>query len=433
MKNFKVYFFLIGSLIAFSISSCVRSIEKVHSADLRKLDPKLQGVRKCFDNDAVNDVYTWENKRKPELIQYYENYIFGKRPEFFPKREYTLLAHDTLVVDGVSMIHKEVEVVFKLNGKKRKCFIAEFLPFNIENPIVFVGLNFFGNASINTIPTLTQTKHYVINNANVHTDNHRVTEESRGTKAYRWPLALIIGSGCGLATAHYGDFDADVYNGFFDGVYGLAHSYLHVRKRDEWGSISAWAWGLSEIQTLLEQGLDTKNSKTVAIGHSRLGKAALWAGVTDERFDMVVSNNSGCAGAAQFKTMRGEDIQKITGRFPYWFSKNFRSFNGHDSLLLVDQEMLLSLIAPRPIYVGSASVDEWSDPEGEYLSFYKAQAVYSLYDPKLDIPFGFPSPNGSIQNGNMAYHLRAGEHEILAWDWQKYIEFAKKVLSSPSN
>jgi hypothetical protein len=88
MKNYKIYFFLVGSVITFSISSCVRSIEKVHSADLRKLDPKLQGVRKCFDNDAVNDVYTWENKRKPELIQYYENYIFGKRPVFSPKRVY---------------------------------------------------------------------------------------------------------------------------------------------------------------------------------------------------------------------------------------------------------------------------------------------------------------------------------------------------------
>ena len=429
MKKYSLILFLVGSIIAFSFNSCVRSLEKVHSADLRKLDPKLQGVRKCFDNDPVNDIYTWENKRKPELIDYYENYIFGKRPNFSPERNYSLLAHDTLEVDGVRMIHKEIEVVFKLNGKKRKCFIAEFLPLNVENPIVFVGLNFFGNASIHSSLTLTQTKNYVINNPSVHTNKHRVTEDSRGTKAYRWPLALIVGSGCGLATAHYGDFDADVYNGFFDGAHGLAQSYLHVRKRNEWGSISAWAWGLSEIQTYLEQGEGTKNSKTVAIGHSRLGKAALWAGATDERIDMVVSNNSGCVGAAQFKTMRGEDIQKITKRFPYWFSKNLRSFKGHDSLLLVDQEMLLSLIAPRPIYVGSASVDAWSDPEGEYLSFYKAQAIYSLYDSKCDIPFGYPSPNEVVQKGNMAYHLRAGEHEILAWDWERYIAFAKIRLN----
>ena len=428
MKNYNVLFFIIGSLFAFSISSCVRSIEKVHSADLRKLDPKLQGVRKCFDNDAVNDVYTWENKRKPELIDYYENYIFGNRPEFFPERNYSLLAHDTLEVDGVRMIHKEIEVVFKLNGKKRKCFIAEFLPLNVENPIVFVGLNFFGNASIHPSLSLNQTKNYVINNPALQTKRHRVTEASRGKKAYRWPLALIIGSGCGLATAHYGDFDADVYNGFFDGAHGLAQSYLHVRKRNEWGSISAWAWGLSEIQTYLEQGEGTKNSKTVAIGHSRLGKAALWAGATDERIDMVVSNNSGCVGAAQFKTMRGEDIQKITKRFPYWFAKNLRSFSGDDSLLLVDQEMLLSLIAPRPLYVGSASVDEWSDPEGEFLSFYKAQAIYSLYDSTLEIPYKYPAPKEAIEYGSMAYHLRAGEHEILRWDWERYILFALDQL-----
>jgi hypothetical protein len=143
---------------------------------------------------------------------------------------------------------------------------------------------------------------------------------------------------------------------------------------------------------------------------------------------MVVSNNSGCAGAAQFRTMRGEDIEKITNRFPYWFARNFQSFRGSDSLLLVDQEMLLSLIAPRPLYVASASKDSWADPEGEFISFYKAQAVYSMYDTLLNIPYKFLSPNETIQSGNLAYHLRAGDHDIFAWDWERYIAFAKNRL-----
>ena len=182
------------------------------------------------------------------------------------------------------------------------------------------------------------------------------------------------------------------------------------------------------MQSYLELQPETKNSKTAVIGHSRLGKAALWAGVLDERFDLVISNNSGCAGASQFRTMRGEDIEKITNRFPYWFARNFQSFRGNDSLLLVDQEMLLSLVAPRSLYVASASKDSWADAEGEYLSFYKSQAIYSLYDPALDIPYKYPSPNESIEFGNMGYHLRAGEHEILRWDWERYILFALDQL-----
>ena len=433
MKRDSLILLLVGSLIVFSLESCVRSVEKVHSVELRKLDPALQGVRKSFSNRQINDVSTWENVRRPELIDYYENYVFGKRPSLKPTVVYSVLSVDTISIGGVAMEHTEIEADFKYRGRRMKSHYAKFLPLNIKNPIVFVGLNFFGNSTLDTLSTLTQSNHFVMKNAVVKTKGHRVTEESRGTKAYRWPLDLIVGSECGLITAHYADFDPDVYNGFLDGVHGLAEGRVHVRKRNEWGSVSAWAWGLSELQSYLELQPETKKSKTAVIGHSRLGKAALWAGIIDERFDMVVSNNSGCAGAAQFRTMRGEDIEKITNRFPYWFARNFQSFRGNDSLLLVDQEMLLSLVAPRPLYVASASKDSWADPEGEYLSFYKSQAIYSLYDSTLEIPYKYPSANESIQYGNMAYHLRSGEHEILRWDWEKYVYFAKKVLYLPSN
>lgn len=428
MKRYALILFLVGSAVAISFNSCVRSIEKVHTTELRDLDPALQGVRKSFSNRQINDVSSWEQVRKPELINYYESYVYGKRPEFKPSVAYSILSVDTFFVKGVRMEHTEIQADFKYRGRKMKSYYAKFLPLNIKDPIVFVGLNFFGNSTLDTLSTLTQSKHYVMNNAGVKTKRHHVTEDSRGTKAYRWPLDVIVGNGCGLITAHCADFDPDVYNGFLDGVQGLAEGRVHIRKRDEWGSISAWAWGLSQMQSYLELQPETKKSNTVLIGHSRLGKAALWAGVTDERFDMVVSNNSGCAGAAQFKTMRGEDIEKITNRFPYWFARNFQSFRGNDSLLLVDQEMLLSLVAPRALYVASASKDSWADAEGEYLSFYKSQAIYSLYDSTLEIPYKYPSANESIQFGNMAYHLREGEHEILAWDWERYISFAKNRL-----
>ena len=424
MKDSRVVIVLLMALAVSSFESCVRSIEKVHSSELRKEDPTLQGVTKCFDDRGVYNTYLWENLRRLEIKDYYENYVFGKRPEFNPTVAYSILSVDTISIGGVRIEHTEIRADFKYRGRKMKSYFAKFLPLNVQDPIVFVGLNFFGNSTLDTLSTLTQSKHYVMKNTVVKTKGHRVTEDSRGTKAYRWPLDLIVGSGCGLITAHYADFDPDVNNGFLDGVHGLAEGRVHTRKRNEWGSISAWAWGLSELQSYLELQPETKNSKTAVIGHSRLGKAALWAGITDERFDMVVSNNSGCAGAAQFRTMRGEDIEKITNRFPYWFARNFQSFRGNDSLLLVDQEMLLALVAPRPLYVASASKDAWADPEGEFISFYKAQAVYSLYDTLIEIPYKYPAPTEQVKSGNMAYHLRAGEHEVLRWDWEHYIAFA---------
>jgi hypothetical protein len=428
MKKKSILLFIVGSLIAFSFDSCVRSIEKVHSTELRQVDPSSQDVLKCFDGSEVNDVKTWESKRKLELIHYYENYVFGKRADFKPTVAYTILSADTVTIGGVAMQHTEIRADFKYRGRRMKSYFAKFLPLNVKNPIVFVGLSFFGNSTIDTLSTLTQSKHFVMNNAGVKTKRHNVTEASKGTKAYRWPLDVIVGNGCGLITAHYADFDLDLNNGFFNGVHGLAQGRFHLRKRNEWGSIAAWAWGLSELQTYLELQPETKNSKTAVIGHSRLGKASLWAGIVDERFDMVVSNNSGCAGAAQFRTMRGEDIERITKRFPYWFSRNFQSFSGKDSLLLVDQEMLLSLVAPRALYVGSASSDSWADSEGEYLSFYKAQKVYSIYEKTVSFSQKYPAPNEAVEFGNMAYHLRAGEHEILRWDWERYILFALDQL-----
>jgi hypothetical protein len=419
--------------LAIFLQGCVPSFEKVHELPLRNLDPKSIDLLIGFQGKRVENSDDWEKWRRPELLNYYENYVFGVRPEINPKRSYTVLSTDTFVVKGVPILHKEIKVKFTYRGRHLTSYFAQFLPLNVKNPIVFVGLNFFGNSTLDTLPSLTATKHYVMRNEGVKTRRHRVTENSRGTKAYRWPLEIIVGNGCGLITAHYGDFDPDVNTGFFNGLHQLADGRFNIRKSNAWGSISAWSWGLSELQTFIQDQEQTQVSKTAVIGHSRLGKAALWAGALDSRFDLVISNNSGCAGAAQFRTMVGEDIEKITGRFPYWFARNFQSFTGKDTLLLVDQEMLLSLIAPRPLYVASANLDTWADPKGEYTSLYKAQYAYQLYYPEVRFEFNMLKKREQMQVGPLAYHLREGDHEILAWDWERYVEFAKKSLSSPSN
>jgi hypothetical protein len=141
----------------------------------------------------------------------------------------------------------------------------------------------------------------------------------------------------------------------------------------------------------------------------------------------VISNNSGCGGAALSKRQFGETIGRINESFPHWFCDNFTEYNENEEALAVDQHQLLALIAPRSLYVASAKEDEWADPRGEFLSAHYASPVYALYG-KEGIPSKeMPEINSPIQN-TVAYHIRSGKHDVTDYDWEQYIEWAEKFI-----
>ena len=189
------------------------------------------------------------------------------------------------------------------------------------------------------------------------------------------------------------------------------------------GAIAVWGWGLSRIMDYLEKDSRIDSRKVIVTGHSRLGKAALWAAANDLRFAMVISNNAGEGGAALSSRNFGETIKDLNTSFPHWFIQQYKSYNDNFKSIPFDQHMLLSLIAPRPLYVASASEDLWADPKGEFLSAKYTSEVYNLYGKKGIQENEMPAPEKPVGE-TVRYHVRTGKHDILLYDWLQYIRFA---------
>ena len=370
---------------------------------------------------AVTTVKEWERKQRPYILKLFTDNVYGKIPGKPEGMHVKVTETDSAALNGKA-IRKQVTIYFAAGEDAPSMDLLLYLP-KINKPVaVFAGLNFNGNHTIAADKAIKPARH--LKKKDQQTTDSEAIESSRGSSASRWPLEEIINKGYGVATAHYYDLEPDDKDGWKQGIRTTMKDALLIAT-DAWSAIGAWSWGLSRIQDYLETDAAVDAKRTILIGHSRLGKTALWAGANDQRFAMVISNNSGEGGAALSRRIFGETIRNLNTSFPHWFIARYKSYNDHPEMLPVDQHTLLSLIAPRPLYVASAEEDKWADPKGEFLSAKNAEPVYRLYKLKGVTVNEMPAVNYPVGE-TIRYHIRTGKHDVTLYDWQRYLEFAER-------
>jgi hypothetical protein len=373
------------------------------------------------DGTAVADARAWTGRRRPELLRLFESQVYGRTPAGGPRPRASVRATHPRALGGQAT-RTHVELAFGEGAAARTLDLLVYLPNRAAAPApLFLALNFQGNHAVEPDPAIPLARSWMASSyAGV--SGNRATDAARGQESRRFPLEQIVRRGYGFATLYYGDLFPDHPQGAAESVLTL---FPTARGDDAWGAIGAWAWGLSRALDYLETvpGVDAR--RVAVLGHSRLGKAALWAGAQDPRFAMVLSNESGCGGAALSKRIFGETVEAITTRFPHWFAPAFARFAGREADLPVDQHQLIALLAPRPAYVASAQEDRWADPRGEFLGALHADPVYRLLGtdglPTREMP-----PVDTPVMGTLGYHVRAGGHDLGVYDWERYLDFADR-------
>jgi len=381
------------------------------------------------DGRRVIDTDSWIAVRRGEILRDFRDLMYGHNPEL----PITLRAEVVAVrKDAINGLATRILITLRFfdDPSAPRINLMLYVPNKATKPVpVFLGLSFYGNASVEDDPSIPLPDGWMRRHSTSAVVDHRATELLRGIYAHRWPLALALEHGYGVATFYYGDVEPDHIEGWRDGIRGYALKLAGRTKPvpNEWGALGAWAWGLSRSLDYLETNSAVDASRVVVFGHSRLGKTALWAGAQDKRFALVISNNSGEGGASLARRNFGENIAYSIAHASWRYCDRFRDFIDREKDLPFDQHMLLALIAPRPIYISSATEDLLADPKGEFLSTVHAEAVYRLFGLRGVNITQWPEPDLPVGQ-TIGYHLRSGKHAITAYDWEQFIGFADRHL-----
>lgn len=394
------------------------NVNEVNANIYKRLD-----ILKTPSGKSIETPLQWIEVRR-KVKDFYTDFVYGKplpRPQ---KLTFELL--ESGKADDLKAIRKQYKIVSTHNGKSFSFNVVVYIPENATKVPVIVSPNFSGNHAIWLDKEIILPKHHINNNVRVGIKDNKAHDYQRGKNAWRHPLDKILSRGYGFATFCYNEVFPDIPTGASDSVYQI---YPPFKKST---SIPAWAWGNSRVLDLLETMPEIDCQKVSVVGHSRLGKTAIYSGVFDSRFAIVYSNNSGCLGAATNRRDFGETAHYMAQRkgFYHWFVDDLKKLtrDNIEALMPFDQSHLLACIAPRGLYVASATNDLWADPVGEFQSFKDAGKIYALYGAK-NLPL--ESDKLYIEKpfvGDIGHHLRSGKHDIVEYDWLCFLDYADKIF-----
>ena len=342
-----------------------------------------------LNGDKVNDVDTWKQKRRPEILKLFETNVYGRtmigRPDGMT---WKVTAENRSDMNGIA-ITKTVTIYF--TGKE-------------DGPKMDVNIVLPASAAKKPVPLIAIVE-------------------------WAPQKQLLLDRGYGLATFNAAQIEPDIKTGSYEKSVRkfFAKPDQNQPGPDEWGAIGAWAWGLSRAMDYIVTDKDIDANKVCVAGFSRFGKVAMWAGAQDERFAIVFSGESGCGGAVIVRRGFGETVKIINNKFPYWFCGNFKSYGDRVNDLPVDWHMLVAVMAPRPVYIATAEQDLWGDPRGSFLSAKYAEPVYKLFGEKGLGVEDMPPVETPVGN-TIGYHIRKGTHNLTDYDWQQFLNFADRHL-----
>jgi len=337
-------------------------------------------------------------------LELFTTQVYGRIPETAFQKSMKVVSVDRNAMNGAATL-KLVDITISANEKSLTIHMGLFIPNKVAKPVPAFLLVCNRPAAENI-------------------------DFTRIKKSEFWPAEEIIARGYAVAAFYNGDVDPDQHDNFKNGIHGLLDT---KRTPESWGTLAAWAWGASRCMDYFETDKDILAEKVAVAGHSRGGKTALWAGALDERFSLIISNEAGCGGSSLARRQYGETVDRINKSFPHWFCENYKNYSNNVDAMPVDMHMLMALIAPRGLYVASASDDLWADPRGQYLALFNALPAYQLFAPKTNLPDMMPALNKPVSGGNMAYHVRDGGHNLTLKDWNFFMDHADVIWKMKKN
>jgi hypothetical protein len=378
---------------------------------------------KLNNGKPVRDAKTWYSKRRPEIEEMFLTQQYGRDPGRPKDERFEVTDAGTPALDGKA-IRKQVTIRFSDDKSWPAIHLLIYLPVAAKKPApMFFSINFGAVQSAVEDEGITAEPVW-----DAKTNTKAIPLKGRGFG--RLNVAPFLDAGIGVATYYYGDVDPDYLDGFGNGIRAR---YLKAgqteRAPDDWGSIGAWAWGMSRVEDYFETDKSIDAKRVAIHGVSRLGKTVMWAGAHDQRFAAVIASCSGEGGAALSRRNYGETIAHLTAptRYPYQFAGNYANYGGFPDTAPMDANLLVALVAPRPLLLQTGNTDFWSDPKGEFLAAVSAGPVYKLLGKdglETDV---WPAAKQPILH-DLSYYMHDGGHGMVPTDWDIYVQFLKMHL-----